>query len=155
MLAVQFAYHNASTVDPDKSGKQKFWTKAMMVAYLRTCALNIPYINSVYDTAMNNEPCPYPYTWQPDNVFARIHWAPMHTMGLGHVKTNFESLSKWLLRFQLNATFGKQVNLYLKSIQALRCWKYYNGYPLSVSSFGTGTWVSENYMCWARLQKFL
>lgn len=77
----------------------------------------------------------------------------MHTIFLGHVKSNYDLCSKWLSAHELFGTFGKQVNKYLKDIKKLRCRKFFDAYPLANTSWGTGVWVSENYLFWCRAQK--
>ena len=77
----------------------------------------------------------------------------MHTIFLGHVKSNYDLCSKWLSAHELFGTFGKQVNKYLEDIKKLRCRKFFDAYPLANTSWGTGVWVSENYLFWCRAQK--
>ena len=79
----------------------------------------------------------------------------MHMLFLGHVKSNLDMVSKWLGKFDCLATFGKQVNQYLLAIRSLRCTKYFSAQPLSTSSWGTGVWVSENYLLASRIWRFL
>ena len=60
---------------------------------------------------------------------------------------------KWLKRYGLLTDFGKQANVVLKGVQKLRL-RRFNAQPLSTSSFGPGSWVSENYLFWARASKY-
>ena len=69
--------------------------------------------------------------------------------------SNFDMLSTWLTQNSLNAMFGKQANLYLEYIKKMRIFKYCSPPNLSSSTWGTGIWVSENYLFFARTQKFL
>jgi hypothetical protein len=109
----------------------------------------------VTEAASTNQPLPqYPDTWQDNNALAKCHYAGMHMLFLGHVKSNFNMLSKWLNNCSLSSMFGKQVNKYLDAIKKLRINKYYSPHNLSTSAWGTGNWVSENYVFFARTQKF-
>jgi hypothetical protein len=96
----------------------------------------------------------YPETWQDKNGLAKCHFAGMHMLFLGHVKSNYSMLSKWLNNCQLSSMFGKQANKYFESIKKLRAIKYFTPHNLSTSAWGTGNWVSENYVFFARTQKF-
>ena len=49
--------------------------------------------------------------------------------------------------------FGKQANKYFESTKKLRANKYYTPHNLSTSTWGTGNWVSENYVFFAHTQK--
>ena len=78
----------------------------------------------------------------------------MHMLFIGHVKSNYNMFSKWLNNCQLSSMFGKQANKYLESTKTLRANKYFTPHTLSTSTWGTGNWVSENYVFFARTQKF-
>jgi hypothetical protein len=155
--ALIFAHHNMKTMPPDSTSiKKRFWTKGAMTSYLRSCGVNSQLIDAVYVSARNNddEP-PFPASWLGNSDAIEIcHYAPMHMLFLGHVKSNYDMTSKFLSKYDMLATFGKQANLYLRLIQKLRVGRYYAAQPLSTSSWGTGVWVSENYLCWARCIKF-
>ena len=70
----------------------------------------------------------------------------MHLLLLGHVKSDIDMVSKWLGRYEILATFGKQANIYLHTVRNLRANRYFTAHPFSTSSWGTGVWVSENYL---------
>ena len=72
----------------------------------------------------------------------------MHMLFLGHVKSDIDMVSKWLGRYEILATFGKQANMYLQAVRNLRANRYFTAHPFSKSSWGTGVWVSENYLFW-------
>ena len=78
----------------------------------------------------------------------------MHMLFLGHVKSDIDMVSKWLGRYEILATFGKQANMYLQAVRNLRANRYFAAHPFSTSSWGTGVWVSENYLFWGRVMKF-
>ena len=44
----------------------------------------------------------------------------MHMLFLGHVKGDIDMVSKWLGRYEILATFGKQANMYLQAVRNLR-----------------------------------
>ena len=111
-------------------------------------------INAVYFSAKKREDSPpLPATWSPDTALERCHYAPMHTIFLGHVKSNYDICGKWLSAHEMFGTFGKQANKYLVDIKKLRCRRFFDAHPLSSTSWGTGVWVSENYLFWCRVQK--
>ena len=78
----------------------------------------------------------------------------MHMLFLGHVKSDIDMVSKWLGRYEILATFDKQANMYLQAVRNLRANRYFAAHPFSTSSWGTGVWVSENYLFWGRAMKF-
>ena len=73
----------------------------------------------------------------------------------GHVNSDIDVVSKWLGCYEILATFGKQANMYLQAVRNLRANRYFTAHPFSTSSWGTGVWVSENYLFWGRAMKFL
>jgi hypothetical protein len=77
----------------------------------------------------------------------------MHMLFLGNVKSNGNMIAKWLTRHELQTAFGNQANAYLQAVMKLRL-RGFNAHPLSKSTHGTGAWVSENYLFWARGSKF-
>ena len=44
--------------------------------------------------------------------------------------------------------------MYLDAVQNFRANRYFPAHPFSTSSWGTGVWVSENYLFWGRVMKF-
>lgn len=153
--AVIFAHHQLKTRPPNSNARKRYWTKAMAVAYLRTCAIGTKLQNAIYDSAQNGDDRPpLPCSWSPGVALQLNHYAVMHMLFLGHVKSNFEMNNKFHLYYKISATFGKQANKYLRDVQALRCSRFFDAQPLSTSSWGTGVWVSENYVFWARAINF-
>ena len=153
--AVLFAHHNMKSHPPNTHRNKRYWKKSMMSAYLRTCGLTTRYIDSVYDSAKGgNDDPPIPATWRQPEAMERQHYGAMHLLGLGHIKSNFEMLSKMMSHFEIKATFGTQANIYLKEVQSLHCTRFFPAHPLSTSSWGTGAWVSENYFFFGRAIKF-
>jgi hypothetical protein len=153
--AVVFAHHQVKTNPPNTNPKKRFWTKGNLEAYLRTCGLSKKLMDTIYNSAKVGEAMPLlPATWSQSQALRRCHFAAMHMLFLGHVKSNYDMEAKFLSAFDLRATFGKQANTYLRDIQNLRLRRFFNAQPLSTSAWGTGNWVSENYLFWARAQKF-
>lgn len=154
--AIIFAYHNLKTsIDKNKPDSKKYWTKGNLNEYLRTFGISKDIINMVTEAAVNNQPLkPFPATWQDNHAMEKCHYAGMHMLFLGHVKSNYNMLSKWMQNCQLSTMFGKQANKYLESCKKLRAHKYYTPHILSTSTWGTGNWVSENYVFFARTIKF-
>ena len=156
-MAVTFATHNLRTVVPNGRAKQTFWTKGNFSAYLKTCGIS----NRLVDLLFRDSESEHydlkkslPVCWKDVCSLAKCHYAPMHMLFLGHMKSNIEMISNWLGKFNRLATFGKEVNKYLNAIRSLRATKYFNAQPLSTTKWGTGVWVSENYLLGARVWKF-
>jgi hypothetical protein len=151
-----FAHHNLKTsVDVNNSKSKKYWTKGNVSDYLKTFGISNSIINMVIEAATKNQPIPsYPETWWDNKAMEKCHYAGMHMLFLGHVKSNYMMLSKWLNNCSLSSVFGKQANKYFESIKKLRATKYFTAHNLSTSTWGTGNWVSENYLFFARTQKF-
>ena len=154
--AVTFACHNVRQPFEIQRPSKKFWTKSNFVAFLKTCALTNRMIESLYQECSSRVIDPtLPVCWNDATSLAKCHFAPMHMLFLGHVKSNIEMMSKWLGKYNKLATFGKQANKYLNGIRSLRATKFFCAQPLSTSSWGTGVWVSENYLLGARLWRFI
>ena len=155
--AVLFAHHNMKTpLSSVLPNGKRFWNKAQASAYLRSCGCTNKLIDSVYASAKNADTFPpFPETWIDEQGLERCHFAPMHMIFLGNVKTVLEILCTWMGSHETLATFGKQMNTYLTHVKMLRCTRYFSSQPLSTSSWGTGTWVSENYLFACRILKFV
>ena len=153
--ALIFGHHNVKTRPPGGRTNKRFWTKANLSAYLRSCSCTGRLIDSVYLSAKNGDSDPpYPAAWSDPLIFSKCHYAPMHMLFLGHVKSDIDMVSKWLGRYEILVTFGKQANMYLQAVRNLRANRYFAAHPFSTSSWGTGVWVSENYLFWGRVMKF-
>jgi len=153
--AVVFAHHQLKTQPPNSPARKRYWTKANAVAFLRTCAIGTKLQTAIYDSAQNGEDRPpLPCSWSPGLSLQQNHYAAMHMLFLGHAKSNFEMINKFHLHYKISASVGKQANKYLRDVQALRCSRFFDAQPLSTSSWGTGVWVSENYVFWARAINF-
>ena len=153
--ALIFGHHNVKTRPPGGRTKKRYWTKANLSAYLRSCSCTGILIDSVYLSAKNGDSVPpYPMSWSDPLIFSKCHYASMHILFLGHVKSDIDMVSKWLGRYEISATFGKQANMYLQAVRNLRGNRYFAAHPFSTSSWGTGVWVSENYLFWGRVMKF-
>ena len=143
------------TRPPGGQTNKRFWTKANFSAYLRSCSCTGRHIDSVYLSAKNGDSVPpYPASWSDPLIFSKCHYAPMHMLFLGHVKSDIDMVSKWLGCYEILATFGKQANMYLQAARNLRANRYFAAHPFSTNSWGTGVWVSENYLFWGRVMKF-
>ena len=153
--ALIFGHHNVKTRPPGGRTNKRFWTKANLSAYLRSCSCTVKLIDSVYLSAKNGDSVPpYPASWSDPMIFSKCHYAPMHMLFLGHVKRDIDMIPKWMGCYEILATFGKQANIYLQAVRTLRANRYFAAHPFSTSSWGTGVWVSENYLFWGRVMKF-
>ena len=153
--ALIFGHHNVKTRPPGGRTNKRFWTKANLSAYLRSCSCTGRLIGSVYLSAKNGDSFPpYPASWSDPLIFSKCHYAPMHMLFLGHVKSDIDMVSKWLGCYEILATFGKQANMYLQAVRNIRANRYFAAHPFSTSLWGTGVWVSENCLFWGRVMKF-
>ena len=147
--ALIVGHHNVKTRLPGGRTNKRFWTKANLSAYRRSCSCTGRLIDSVYLAAKNGDSVPHhPASWSNPLIFSKCHYAPMHMLFLGHVKSDIDMVSKWLGCYEILATFGKQANMYLQAVRNLRANRYFAAHPFSTSSWGTGVWVSENYLFW-------
>ena len=153
--ALIFGHHNAKTRPPGGRTNKRFWTKANLSAYLRSCSCTGRLINSIYISAKNGDSDPpFPAMWSDPLRVSKCHYAPMHMSFLGHVNSDIDMVSKWLGHYEILATFGKQAILYLHAVRNLIANRFLPAHPFSTSSWGTGVWVSENYLSWGRVMKF-
>ena len=122
---------------------------------MRSCGISSELINNVCESAASDIMAPsFPTTWYDNSAMEKCHYAGMHMIFLGHIKSNFEMISTWLSKRGLHAVFGKQSNIYFDYVKKMRIHKYFSPHNLSTSKWGTGNWVSENYVFFARTQKF-
>ena len=143
------------TRPPGGRANKWFGTKANLSAYLRSCSCTGRLTDAIYLSAKNgNSDPPFPATWSDPMVFSKCHYAPMHMLFLGDVKSDIDMVSKWLGCYEILATFGKQANLYLHAMWSLRVNRYFTAHPFLTTSWGTGVWVSENYLFWGCIMKF-
>ena len=150
-----FGLHNVKTRSPGGRANKWFWTKVNLSAYLRSCSCTGRLIDAIYLSAKNGDSDPpFPVAWSDPMVFSKCHYAPMHMLFLGHVKSDIDMVSKWLGHNEILATFGKQANLYSHAVQNLRVNRYFTAHPFSTSSWGTGVWVSKNYLFWGCVMEF-
>ena len=120
-----------------------------------SCSCTGRLIDSVYLSAKNGDSDPpFPAAWSDLLIFSKCHYAPMHMLFLGHVKSDIDMVSKWRGRYGILATFGKQADMYLQAVRNLRASRYFAAHPFSTSSWGTSVWVSVNYLFWGQLMKF-
>ena len=153
--AVIFAHHQLKTNPPDSTPRKRYWTKKQSTTFLRTCGIGSKLYDAIFASAQNgDEKPPLPYSWNPSNALQLTHYAAMHMLFLGHAKSNYDMVNKFHAHYKLSATFGKQANKILRDVQALRCNRFFDAQPLSTSTWGTGVWVSENYLFWVRCLKF-
>ena len=138
---------------PEREKKVFFWNKQEFFTYCRTCGFTKALSSSIELAAKSGDNCPIPTRWKRERALEKCHYAAMHMLFLGHVKRNMELLSKWLSTHELLAKFGRQANVMLIYIRDLRLARFH-ALPLSTSSWGTGPWVSENYVFWQRTLKY-
>jgi hypothetical protein len=148
-----YAFHHINPANKPKGRCQKFWNKQEFTTYCRTCGFTSALALAIENSVKEDKPCPIPTRWTRERALEKCHYAAMHMLFLGHVKSNMDLLSKWLSSNELLAKFGKQVNPFLIQIRDMRM-RRFNALPLSTSSWGTGPWVSENYVFWQRALKY-
>jgi hypothetical protein len=147
----RYAFHHIA-----KNGQKKVqyhWNKQEFVTYCRTCGFTNALSMSIENAARHGLQCPIPTRWKRERALEKCHYAAMHMLFLGHVKSNMELFSKWLTMNDLLARFGRQVNPMLTFVRDMRM-RRFHALPLSTSSWGTGPWVSENYVFWQRTWKY-
>ena len=89
--ALIFGHHNVKTRPPGGRTNKRFWTKANLSAYLRSCSCTGRLIDSVYLLAKNRDSDPpFPALWSNPLIFSKCHYAPMHMLFLGHVKSDID-----------------------------------------------------------------
>jgi len=153
--AAAFAHHNLKSRPPGARGRKRFWTKAGATACLRTCGTGTKLTDTICESAQRADVHPpLPCTWKSGSALRLTHCAVMHMLFLGHAKSNCDMTNKAVSEHNTMATFGKQANKHLRDVQALRCNCFFDAQPLSTSSWGTGVWVSENCVFWARTPNF-
>ena len=127
--ALIFGHHNVKTRQPGGRTNKRFWTKANLSAYLRSCSCTGRLIDSIYLSAKNGDSDPpFPAAWSDPLIFSKCHYAPMHLLFLDHVKSDIDMVSKWLGHYEKSATFCKQANMYLHAVRNLRA----NIFPLPI-----------------------
>jgi hypothetical protein len=151
--AARFAYHQVKTRPVGTHRNKRFWTKTHACAYLRTCGIVKKLQDLIVSCAKNGEECPIPTYWTRSRPLDKCHYAAMHMLFLGHVKSNGDMIAKWMKSHELYTTFGQQAQIYLRAVAKLRL-RRFNAHTLATSTLGNGSWVSENYLFWARGSKF-
>ena len=142
-----FGHHNVKTRQPGGRTNKMIWTKANHSAYLMSYSCIGRLIDSVYLSAkIGDSDPPFPAAWSVPLIFSKCHYAPMHMLFLGHVKSDIDMVSKLLGCYEILATFGKQAYMYLQPIQNFIANRYFAAHPFSTSSWGTGVWLSEHYL---------
>ena len=117
--------------------KQRFWRKANLYTYLRSCSCTGRLIDSIYISAKNGDSDPpFPAAWSDPLIFSKCHYAPMHMLFLGHVKSDIDMVSKWLGHYEILTTFGKHASRYLHAVQNLRANRFFPAHPFSTTSWG-------------------
>ena len=130
--ALIFGHHNVKTRPPGGRTNKRFWTKANLSAYLRSCSCTGGLIDSIYISAKNGDSDPpFPAAWSDLLIFSKCHYAPMHMLFLGDVKCDIFMVSKWLGHYEILATFGRQANMYLHGVRNLRANRYFPTHPFS------------------------
>ena len=153
--ALIFGNHNVKPRPPGGRTNKMFWTKDSLPTYLRSCLCTGRLFDSVYLSAKTGDSDPpFPAAWSNPLIFSKCHYAPMHMLFLGYVKSEMDMVSKSLGRYEILATFCKQANMYLQAVRNLRANRYFAAHPFSTSTWGTGVWVSENYLFWGCVMKF-
>ena len=150
----KFAYHNAKEFIKKVDGKKpkKFWSKEQTLSYLQSCGIIKKQQLLIYEAAKNKTECPIPMVWKRKHCFKRCQYAPMHMLFLGHIKSNISLIRNILKKNKLDTEFSNQCDSLLLKISNLRL-RRFNAQQFS-SDNGTGAWVSENYLFFARCFKY-
>ena len=167
--AVKFAFFNCCA----KQGSG--WNKEQCKAYLHVCGVNGKQQNLFYAAAgqayMDHAVVDYsnnsttlgtynmPTAWDGDLPLLHFIETLMHLLFLGIAESNFKLCNNYLLN-----SHGKGVESFKKNAQELlKKLTHFNlswllALPFSSSSttkLTTGTWVSENWLAWVCISKFV
>ena len=95
--ALIFRHNNVKTRPPGGRTNKRSWTKANLSTYLRSGSCTGRLINYIYVSTKNGDSDPpFPVAWSEPLMFLKCHYAPMHMLFLGHVKSDIDMVSKWL-----------------------------------------------------------
>ena len=97
----------------------------------------------------------FPAAWmatdiQPSDYIELV----MHIAFLGITQANFDLCSKLFKSLKRDTAFRKHANELLEYLKQFG-FPWLKAYPFGKESYGTGAWVSENWLAWARLSKIL
>lgn len=164
--AVRYAFYNCCA--KTRTG----WTKQICRSYLRSCGVNGKQQDELYEAARqafkDNAVIDYddnctklggyemPAAWIGDLSVPYFIELLMHLLFLGCAKSNFKLTNKFLSTVNRGEqTFKKSVQELLKALTGFNlAWCLvlpFNG--SKKSKLTTGTWVSENWLAWVRIQK--
>ena len=170
--ASKFAFYQASR-------PKKAWTKSATSCYLKHCGLSGELAESLFaaakacskhnqqDTISYDEEdrignFEFPAAWLSNEVSMQDYIeAIMHQLFLGITSSNFELLLKWLADAPAATKLGVSPfkNALQSLIKDLRPFmlSWLAAYPLTgkKGNLGTGSWVAENYIFFARISQFI
>ena len=131
--------------------------KAGKLAREKKTANTVPAVD--YNSPTHLSTYAYPASWNGDLELASYVEMIMHQIFLGVVQSGFELIAMWFTERKLgDTTFWKRAQpllLYLKKLGRQWCLPYTFNESESGREMGTGGWVSENWLTWARLSKIL
>lgn len=165
--ATKFAFFHSS------SGRSSGWTKAMCKAYLRVCGLNGKQSDLLYAAAgaahRNQTPVNYdlhdrigdflfPAAWIGDMPMHLFIEMLMHLLFLGVAESDYVLFNLYMQSTKRPAeTFRKTIQELLKVLVRFNLsWLLVLPFSgMTKAKLSTGTWVSENWLAYVRIQKFV
>lgn len=169
--SVRFAYYN-SRVRKNKQTGHRPWTKGNCTAYLRTCGVAKKVYESVYECAKARRGIDEEVDYFCDSGVGNYEFSPawssdlpihlhiemlMHQLFLGVAEDNFELSDQWFKKTsQGTATFRNRVQPLLRFLSTFHLsWCLVHPFSGVKGSYKTGSWVSENWLAWTRISKFV
>jgi hypothetical protein len=169
--SVRFAYYN-SRVRKNKQTGHRPWTKSNCAAYLRTCGVAKKVYDLVYECAKAKRGIIEQVDYFCDNGVGNYEFSPawnsdlpvhlhiellMHQLFLGVAEDNFELSDEWFKKAsQGTATFRNRIQPLLRFLSTFHLsWCLIHPFSGVKGSYKTGSWVSENWLAWTRISKFV
>ena len=75
---------------------------------MKTCGVVKNLQNRFLEAAESHTPYPTPQTWSRHDSIQRCHYAAMHMLFLGHVKSNINMIFTWLKKYEIRARSGSK-----------------------------------------------
>ncbi len=170
--AIRFAFYNCSIPKNDALG-HKPWTKAMCSDYLRSCGVSKTVQDDLFECAKKQRQQPdqdvnynsddgigsfkFPPAWSSDLPIQMHIEMLMHQLFLGIAEDSFELSDIWFKKASMGtATFRNAIQPLLRIISTFHLsWCLAHPFSGSKGSYKTGNYVSENWLAWTRLSKFI
>ena len=171
--AVKFAFYHCMSGNAELK-----WNKSQLESYLNSNGIPLKYANQVWEAVQkvikdgqegnvnfdDNEGIGtfrFPAAWiDPNLQVSDFIETLMHEMCLGLGESNFELCSIWNKTRKRDTAFKRNAQALLLDVKKfglnwLRPYHFTASEDPTKGGFGTGPWVSENWMAWMRLSKIV